>query len=136
MIVAPGLAPQRFDELVTHRDLPATLLGAFGHADEARAAERVGRSWLRLRASPTARLHDFVVSYSWMAKLGEKHLSPLAAIVEPRRKLLEGFGNTLDELYDPVSDPGELDDLVPSEPDSVARLHRALAVYRDVDDFL
>jgi choline-sulfatase len=136
VLVAPGLAPRRFDGLVTHRDLPATILGAFGLSGEARAAERFGRSWLRLRGAPTAPLHDFVVSYGWMAKLGERHLSPLAAIIEPRRKLLEGFGNTLEELYDPLSDPGELDDLAPTERDTVARLHRTLAIYRDVDGFL
>jgi hypothetical protein len=136
ILVAPGMAPQKLDALVTHRDLPATLLGAFGLADEARATERFGRSWLRLRAAPTAPLHDFVVSYSWLAKLGEKRLYPLAAITEPRRKLLEGFGNTLEELYDPVADPGELDDLAPSERDSVERLHRTLAVYRDADGYL
>jgi Sulfatase len=136
VVVAPGLGTSRVDTLVTHRDLPATILGAFGLGDEARTAERLGRSWFRLRAAPTAPLHDFVVSYSWLAKLGERHLSPLAAIIEPRRKLLEGFGNTLEELYDPVADPGELDDLAPSERDSVMRLHRALALYRDIDGFL
>ena len=50
--------------LVSHRDVPATCLGAFGLLAEHRDAERFGRSWMRLRAAPRHPLHTVVVARS------------------------------------------------------------------------
>src|SRR5262249_52361080 len=44
MIVAPGLQPIKYSGLTSHRDLYATLLGAFGLADRTLGAEQFGRS--------------------------------------------------------------------------------------------
>jgi arylsulfatase A-like enzyme len=135
VVLAPGLAPGRYPHLVSHRDVPATVLGAFGLASE-EGAEDFGRSWLRLRDAPLAPLHRFVVSYAAHGGRGFLFVMPLATLVEPERKLIETFENSLYELYDPVADPGEQDDLVVDELDTLGRLHRELSLYRDIDGYL
>ena len=134
MFTAPGLAPATYDGLISTRDVAPTILGALGRCDA--AAERFGRSWLRLRDAPEARLHDFVVSYSAEAVRGMTYLMPLAAIVEPRLKLIETFENTLVEVYDPAADPLEVVDLATSDTAEIAALRRRLAIYRDIDGYL
>jgi arylsulfatase A-like enzyme len=133
ILVGPGIAPGRYDQLTSHRDLPATVLGAFQLADA--DAERMGRSWLRLRAGLDRPLHRFVVSYSARSARAEVTFGPMAAIVEGPDKLVETFEDGLLELYRPERDPAERADLTPSAPDDAQRLRRDLALYRDIDQF-
>ena len=60
-------------------------------------------------------------------------VSPMAAIVEGRLKLIISFEDGLRETYDLVDDPGELHDIEPEG--SIARLRRDLEVYRDLDQY-
>ena len=132
-IIAPGLAPGRYDGLVSHRDIPATLLGAFGQVKHEPSIERFGRSWLRLRAAPTAPLHRFVVTRSSRAVAVSGFAMPMAAIIEDRYKLIVTFEDGLVELYDLAADPDEQHDLAPHL--ELPRLRRALEVYRDLDGY-
>jgi hypothetical protein len=131
VLVAPGLAPQTVSSLVSHRDLPATIIGAFG--GDAESQERFGRSWLRLRAAPTAPLHRFVVSRSQRASRGSEWAMPMHALIEPRFKLIQVYENNLVELYEPLADPDERTDIAWRQGEEVARLKAELAMYRDLD---
>jgi arylsulfatase A-like enzyme len=137
VLVAPGLAPGRYGALASHRDIAATIVGAFG--EDTRATEELGRSWLRLRAAPSAPLHRFVVVHSARLARPVERLMPMAGIVEDNLKLVETFEDGLLEMYDPVADPLESNDLVPSgSPEverDVARLRKDLALYRDIDEW-
>src|SRR5581483_310386 len=128
---APGLSPRVVTELTSHRDLPATLIGAFG--GDAEVEERYGRSWWRLRAAPTAPLHRFVVSRSARASRGPEWSMPMHALIEPRYKLVQVYDNDLIELYEPPADPDERYDLAWNHGADVARLRAELAMYRDLD---
>ena len=133
VLLAPGLAPGSYDDLVSHRDVPATLLGTFGQVAHVPAIESFGRSWLRLRAAPHAPLHRFVVSRSSRAVDVTGFVIPMAAIVEGRLKLIVSFEDGLRETYDLVDDPGELHDIEPEGP--IAKLRRDLEIYRDLDQY-
>ncbi len=129
----PGIPAARVPHLVSHRDLPATLLGAFGLAADAVAAERFGRSWLRLRASPQRPLHSFVVVRSDRRVSGRLASAALGVLVDDRHKLVAGLEDRLFELYDLVDDPHEVDNLANVEPHVRDRLWRQLAVAWDLD---
>jgi hypothetical protein len=133
VLLAPGLTPGTYDELASHRDVPATILGTFGQVARVPTIESFGRSWMRLRAAPRAPLHRFVVSRSSRAVDVTGFVSPVAAIVEGRLKLIVSFEDGLRETYDLVDDPGELHDIEPEG--SIARLRRDLEVYRDLDQY-
>ena len=132
-VIAPGLAPGHYDGLVSHRDIPATLLGAFGQVAHEPAIERFGRSWLRLRAAPHAPLHRFVVTRSSRAVEVSGFVMPMAAIIQDRYKLVVTFEDGLVELYDLRADPGEQTDLAPEI--RAPQLRRALEIYRDIDGY-
>ena len=132
-VLAPGLTPGRYDGLVTHRDIPATLLGAFGQVAHEPAIERFGRSWLRLRAAPRAPLHRFVVTRSSRAVEVSGFVMPMAAIVQDRYKLVVTFEDGLVELYDLRADPDEQVDLAAEV--RAPQLRRALEIYRDIDGY-
>jgi len=132
-ILAPGLTPGRYDGLVSHRDIPATLLGAFGQVKHEPAVERFGRSWLRLRAAPHAALHHFVVTRSSRSVEMSGFVTPMAAIVMGRYKLVETFEDGLVQLYDLHDDPDEEHDL--GAEMSLPRVKRALEVFRDLDGY-
>jgi len=135
IFVAPGVAPARFAGVVSHRDIPPTILGAFGLVPADGSAERFGRSWMRLRTAPGEPLHRFTVAYSVAGRTGQARVMGMAAIVEPRFKLIETFENNLTEMFDLQADPAEANDLVPALPDEAKRLDRELAIYRDIDGF-
>jgi arylsulfatase A-like enzyme len=132
-ILAPGLTPGRYDGLVSHRDIPATLLGAFGQVRHEPTVERFGRSWLRLRAAPHAALHHFVVTRSSRAVEVSGFVTPMAAIVMGRYKLVETFEDGLVQLYDLHDDPDEEHDL--GAEMELPRLKRSLEVFRDLDGY-
>jgi hypothetical protein len=132
-LIAPGLAAGHYDGLVTHRDIPATLLGAFAQVAHEPAIERFGRSWLRLRAAPRAPLHRFVVTRSSRAVEVSGFVMPMAAIIQDRYKLVVTFEDGLVELYDLRADPDEQTDLAPEI--RAPQLRRALEIYRDIDGY-
>jgi hypothetical protein len=86
-----------------------------------------------LRTAGGAPLHTFVVAYSRLSTPHEERLAMTAALIEPRRKLIETFEEQTLELYDPVADPAEENELGESERDTLARMRRQLAIYRDID---
>lgn len=133
IIVAPGMAPGRYDEIVSHRDLPSTILGSFGRVSRAPEIEKFGRSWLRLRSSPSAPLHRFAVTHSARAMRGTADLMPMAVIVERDLKLIETFEDGLLEMYAPDEDPSEVADLADSRPEERVRLRHELAIFEDID---
>ncbi len=132
VLLAPGLPPGRYDQLVTHRDIYPTVLGAFGIADTA-SAEVFGRSLLRLRAAPRARLHDFVAIRS-ARSAGRAVLSHMFGIVEDHHKLTFDLEESLYELYDLAQDPGEDNDIF-ATTEHTERLRHHLAVFQDLDDY-
>ncbi len=135
VLVAPGLAPAVYDGLVSHRDIPATILGAFGRVARDPTVELFGRSWLRLREAPTARLHHFVVSRTSRASNVHGFVTPMAAITEGRWKLIKTFEDGLRELYDEYSDPDELTNLEPDDRQHLKTLEHELELYRDLDGY-
>ncbi len=135
VVRGPGLAHGRYPGVVSHRDLPATLLGAFGLADEAAAAEVFGRSLWRLRANAMAPLHDFVVTRSARYSSGRLGLSALAVMVDERHKLVASFEDGLRELFDLVDDPHERRDRVADRADVARAMWRRLAIYCDLDRY-
>jgi membrane-anchored protein YejM (alkaline phosphatase superfamily) len=132
-VIAPGLAPGRYEGLVSHRDIPPTLLGAFGQVARDPSAERFGRSWLRLRAAPRAPLHRFVVTRSSRAVAVSGFVTPMAAIIEDQYKMIVTFEDNLVELYDVRADPEEREDLASDV--RAPQLRRALEIYRDIDGY-
>jgi hypothetical protein len=133
VVIAPGLAPGVYNGLASHRDVPPTILGAFGQIAHEAGGERFGRSWLRLRTAPAAPLHRFVVSRSSRAVDVAGFITPIAAIVEGRLKLVMTFEDGLRELYDLVDDPDEKRDLAGET--SADGLRRDLEIYRDLDGY-
>jgi len=131
IFVAPGIPPGRYDGLVSHRDVPVTIMAAFGI--DVSDSERFGRSWFRFQDARDATLHTFVVSSGSASGMSEELDWVLGAIVEPRRKLIERYDVRYFMLFDPVADPGEDDDLSDAEPNTAARLRRELAIFRDLD---
>ena len=134
-IVGPGIPARHYAPLVTHRDVPATLLGAFGLEQAAVAAESFGRSWLRLRGKTDAPLHRFVVARSHRYSSGNNVEIPLLIAVNERHKLIASYEDRLFELYDLEVDPGEHNDRYPSDPATGRRMWRALALFGDLDGF-
>jgi arylsulfatase A-like enzyme len=135
VMIAPEVAPGRYDGLVSHRDIPATVMGAFGVEAKQPDVELFGRSWLRLRRSLGVELHKFVVTRSARAASGDDYSTPMAGIVEGKLKLIETFEDHLTEMYNPVDDPEERDNLLTRMPKEAAMLDDHLQMYRDVDGF-
>ncbi len=135
IFLAPGIVPGRYEQLVSHRDIPATILGAFGLTKATLAAERFGRSWLRLRQTPAAPLHDFVVSRSARFVSGREVDIPLAILVTDRHKLIASMHDGLREVFDLQTDPDEVHDLFSSHLPLASRLWKKLALYCDLDGY-
>jgi arylsulfatase A-like enzyme len=134
ILIAPGLAPGRYSGLVSHRDIYATVLGAFGLAAGNPDAERWGRSWLRLRAAPNAPLHEFVTVRTHRFTSGPVAFSPMMALVSSHYKLVKAFDEQdLFELYDLDADPGEHVDLAWTQVELRRALERDLDTFRDLD---
>jgi hypothetical protein len=135
LVLGPGIAARRYDGLVSHRDIPATVMGGFGLVEDHPDVERFGRSWLRLRQAPEAPLHRFVVTRSARAASGNAYSQPILAIIEGNYKLVESFDDRLMELYDPVADPSEIRNLLTDLPRETARMDDHLQMFRDVDGY-
>ena len=135
VVVARGVRPGVYSQLVTLRGLPATLLGAFGLSEEAEAVELFGRSWLRIIDAPEAPLNEFVVTRTSRRSSGRRTHAPVVAMVADRYKLVYGIEDQISELYDLKDDPGEQLNLATTRPDVVTTMRRRLTTMIDLDGF-
>lgn len=135
IFVAPSMPARRLTILGSHRDLPATILGAFGLDKEAREAEQLGRSWLRLRDRQEEDLHDFVVIRSARLSSGRRQDDPLAVMVDERYKLVAGVVDGFFSLYDLQEDPGEQRNIADDRPQLVQAMWKKLGVVLDFDGY-
>jgi arylsulfatase A-like enzyme len=133
ILVAPGISPGIYAHVVSHRDIVATVLGAFGLVSTYPHSEDFGRSWLRLRAAPQSPLHDFVITYSASAHVDAWSDAPLAVRTDDHAKLAVAYRDGIERYYHLDSVAGELRDLTYDLPDEVARDRRELELYRDID---
>jgi hypothetical protein len=133
VLVAPGIAPGHYDHVASHRDIAATLLGAFGLVATSPSAEQFGRSWLRLRGAPSAPLHDFVMTYSAAEHVQTWSLAPMVIRTDDHAKYAVAYRDGLQRLYHlDLPDP-ERYDLAPWFPAEVAKDRAELELYRDLD---
>jgi arylsulfatase A-like enzyme len=133
LLVAPGITPGTYPHVVAHRDIAATVMGAFGLVATHPQIETFGRSWLRLRAAPKAPLHEFVVTYETTSPFERWGDAPMASVVDDRGKLSVSYVDGIIRLYRLDHDPNEDYELARSRPDEVARYRDELELYRDID---
>ncbi|MBW2536550.1 MAG: sulfatase-like hydrolase/transferase [Deltaproteobacteria bacterium] len=135
VFVAPGVPPTVYVHVVTHRDIPATVLGVLGFGPRARKAETFGRSWTRIASDPDYRIHDFVVSRTSYWASGAESLYPLGVIADGHFKLVASFEEGTYQLHDVRADPAERHNLRSADPRRVDRMRRQLAVHGDLDQY-
>ncbi len=134
ILLAPGLAPARYSEVVSHRDIRPTILGAFGLVEETGGAERFGRSLLRLRQNRASRLHRFVATHTSRFTSGARVSGPMLAIVRGPYKFVQAlYEKDLFELYDLRADPEEDYDLSWKRTELRESMRHDLAMYQDLD---
>lgn len=133
ILVGPGIGPGVYDHVTSHRDLPATILGAFGLVSKNPRSEDFGRSWWRLRSAPQSRLHDFVVTYSSSAHVQSWGEAPLAIRTDDHAKLAVAYMEGIQRLYHLDSPAAETRDVTYDFPNEAARDRHELEIYRDLD---
>jgi hypothetical protein len=134
VLLAPGIAPGAYDGLASQRDIYATVLGAFGLAGQDPAAERFGRSWLRLRGAPGEPLHTFVTTHTHRYTSGPVAFSPMMVLVRDHHKLIKALDEErLFELYDLQADPREEHDLAWTDVGRRETMERDLDLFRDLE---
>jgi arylsulfatase len=133
VLIAPGLAPGQYGHVLSHRDVVATVLGAFGLVSKTPHAEDFGRSWLRLRTGAGAPLHTFVTTYSAAAHVFSWAEAPMISRTDDEAKLAVGYREGIERLYHLDSKDGETRDVDPYFPEEAARDRRELELYRDID---
>jgi hypothetical protein len=136
VLVAPGVVPGLYEHVASHRDIAATVLGAFGLVGANPTIEDFGRSWMRLRAAPSARLHDFVVTYSMSAHALQWQEAPMVVRTDDGAKLAVSYLEGLVRFYHLRSADGadgERRDVSPLFPAELARDRVQLEVFRDID---
>ena len=133
IFVAPRLSGQVYEHVVSHRDIAATVLGAFGLVSENPSIEEFGRSWLRLRAAPHEPLHEFVVTYTASTHVQRWSEAPMLVRTDDRAKLAVSYREGIQRLYHLDAPTSEWLDVAPWQPDEVAHDRRQLEVYRDID---
>jgi len=133
ILVGPGIGPGVYDHVTSHRDIAATILGAFGLVAKNPRSEDFGRSWLRLRDSPRSPLHDFVVTYSSSAHVQTWGEAPLAIRTDDHAKLAVAYMEGIQRFYHLDSKAGETRDVTYDFPVEAARDRHELEVYRDLD---
>jgi arylsulfatase len=134
ILLAPGIAPGRYEHVLSHRDIAATIVGSFGRIAAHPEVETFGRSWWRLRAAPDAPLHSFVVTYSTSSHVSTWHDAPMLARTDDRTKLAVSYLEEGERFYHLDSPAGEWRDVDPDDPAEVAPDRRELETYRDIDD--
>jgi arylsulfatase A-like enzyme len=133
IFTAPGIRPGTYGHVTSHRDVAATVLGAFGLVRTNPAVETFGRSWLRLRAAPEEPLHDFVITYSTSAHVGSWQEAPMVVRTGDDAKLAVGYREGVARLYHPGSAEDERRDVSPAYPEELARDRVQLERFRDID---
>lgn len=133
VLVAPGIAPGIYDHVTSHRDIAATLLGAFGLVAKDPHAEDFGRSWMRLRAAPAAILHDFVITYSAAEHVQQWETAPMMIRIDDHAKYAVAYRDGLQRLYHLESPNAEWFDVAPWFPAEVTKDRAELELYRDID---
>ena len=133
LVVGPGFEPGRYEHVVSHRDVAATVLGAFGLVAKTPRAEDFGRSWLRLRGAAGAPLHTFVTTYSASLHVFTWSEAPLMAWIDDDAKLAVGYRDGVERFFHLRSPGGESLDLDADFRDEAARARRELEIYRDLD---
>ncbi|MDX9724070.1 MAG: sulfatase-like hydrolase/transferase [Myxococcota bacterium] len=133
VLVAPGISPGRYPHLVSHRDIPPTLLGGMASEEVVRGAERAGRSLLRLREDPTRPIRAFTVTQSMRATSGKLGRGALGILVNERYKLIVGFEDGVVELYDLQDDVMEKDNLAAEMRWRSEEMSRQLGGFCDLD---
>jgi len=134
VLVGPGTTKAIHRGLTTHRDIPATIAGAFGVLQP--GDERFGRSWWRLSSAPDRPLHDFVVARSALYSSGAKPYRSMLILVDDRYKLVAAIEDRTLSLFDMMRDPGEQNDIAGDVVALVEELQRKLALYADVDGYV
>jgi arylsulfatase A-like enzyme len=132
-VFGPGIPPAAYEHVASHRDIAATILGAFGKAAKHPEIESFGQSWFRLAADPAPPIHDFVVTYSASSHVQLWSESPLVARTDDRSKLAVGYMEGIERLYHLDSAEGERRDRAFDYPTEAARDRRQLELYRDID---
>jgi hypothetical protein len=132
-LVAPGVAPGRYDHVASHRDIAATILGAFGLVASNPHIEDFGRSWMRLRTASTAMLHDFVITYSAAEQVQTWSVAPMMVRTDDHAKYAVAYRDGLQRLYHLDSRDGEWLDVAPWFPAEVSKDRAELEMYRDID---
>ncbi len=130
-VIAPGVRGGRYRHLATHRDIPVTVLAAFGISTQA----RFGRSWLSLRTVDAPPLHRFVVARSSRYASGAHVDSALGILVQDQYKLVVGYHEQSIALYDLAADPNETTNIAHRLPKTVRKLQTQLAGYNDIDRY-
>jgi hypothetical protein len=133
ILMGPGIAPGRYDHVTSHRDVAATVVGAFGLVGSTPSAETFGRSWWRLRDAPTAPLHTFVTNYSTSSHVSTWHDAPMMARIDDRTKLGVAYLEEGERFYRLDSPDAEFRDRAPEARAEVARDRVELETYRDID---
>ncbi|HEV3192629.1 MAG TPA: sulfatase-like hydrolase/transferase [Polyangiaceae bacterium] len=133
IFVAPRVSGQVYEHVVSHRDIAATVLGAFGLVSENPSVEDFGRSWLRLRAAPHEPLHEFVITYTASTHVQRWSEAPMLVRTDDQAKLAVSYREGIQRLYRLDAPTSEWLDVAPWHPDEVARDRRQLEVYRDID---
>ena len=132
-IVAPKLTPGTFPHVTAHRDVAATVLGAFGLVSKYPEIESFGRSWLRLRSARENPLHEFVVSYETSSHFERWADAPMVSIVDDRGKLSVSYLHSVVRYYRLDADPGEEFELSFVRPAEAAQYRDKLELFRDID---
>jgi arylsulfatase A-like enzyme len=133
IFVAPQLSSQVYDHVVSHRDIAATVLGAFGFVSRNPSVEDFGRSWLRLRAAPHASLHEFVITYTASTHVQRWADAPMLVRTDDHGKLAVSYREGIQRLYHPYEPSAEWLDVAPLHAEEAARDRRQLEVFRDID---
>ncbi len=133
VLVAPGIAPGHYDHVASHRDIAATIVGAFGLVAKNPEVEEFGRSWMRLRAAPSAPLHDFVITYSAAEHVQTWSLAPMMIRTDDHAKYAVAYRDGLERLYHLDLPDAERLDLAPWNRAEVTRDRAQLELYRDLD---
>ena len=133
IFVAPNVSRQVYEHVVSHRDIAATILGAFGLVSRNPSVEDFGRSWLRLRAAPRESLHEFVITYTASTHVQHWGDAPMVVRTDDHAKMAVSYREGIQRLYHLDAPSAEWLDVAPLYPEEVARDRRQLEVYRDLD---
>jgi hypothetical protein len=133
VVVGPPFQPGSYAHVLSERDVPPTVLGAFGLLGKHPDIEAFGRSWLRLPAAEQAPLHDFVVVYSTTTPFERWSEAPLAAIVDDRAKLTVDYMDGVTHFFRLDRDPGEDHEASAESLEEVAEYRDRLETFRDLD---